>query len=1119
MLANELIDRLERLGLLDQEIIEALREQLDQGGTRVTPEAVAKLLVDNGQLTRFQATKLIGELRSGQYDGDVPEAEVAEVDELGIVPEEGEIVDVEVMDAEPVEAVAEAVPVAVDAVPVEAVAVEAEPVAVEAVAVADSAPQPRPARPRPSDAPTVWDSFKVYGYLGIIAFLLGSGIILYFILNRQSADDVIEAANKLWDQQNYVNAQDQYVGYLDTFGEASQYASLANVRIALAELHRGLTMSDKTKALTLAQERLPTIEEEEALNDERGDLADLLVQISDSIATAAGKAQDTSEKEHLLSKLDESIELMQNPIYMTGSMRTTLSGRIKAVEEARARVRRDINRNKSLDATVASMGKSLDEENTKEAYDARYELLRSFPELGNNERLVELISRASEIQQRLVKSSSQMPEVAEGANEQDSLRSIVLTARNASNKVPSLRGEALYLRAQGSVWAFDGEQGSLKWRRFVGFGQGYTPVRLSGGEGVLLSDSQNFELQRCSGEDGKVRWSAKLEEDFSEPTVVRDEIFVCRKSGVVLALDVETGKANWATEIPQELEVSPGVDGRIGRAYLPGDHSNIYVMDSRRGTCIESFYLGHGKGTVAVPPVPLMGHVFVAENDSADGCTIHILKVNEKGEGLERAQDPIRMTGNVKVPPQISKQRRLVVLTDRGEVKVLDVELQAETSEKVRVLADRLSSYDRPTATKMVVDGNQLWITGTRIGNFDIQASQGAVVNGWAKYEGDTFVGQPAAMEGALLHARVLRGTTGIRVTAADPKTGDPYWTSDIGVPISLLTKAPNGFHAVTSQAALFELDRQSLTTGATQNFIENPGGAGVALRFEDPIVIDETKRVMLNHETPGQTILYDPSRPTEKLRLVTLNYGTGAPSGNGVISGGGLFLTITTGRAVLLNWQTGLPVGSPLQPPSDPTKAVQWTNSIPIPNEDDLIIVGDSRKKLYKVRVGEQIRDVASKDLAFAPLGHAAAVGETWFAAAAGPSADILIGHDMAGLNEKFQKQLNGRVAWGPMSVGDVCLIQTEDQKLYGFDQSGQEKFSVQLPLGKPVGNPILVGDKIVLAGRLGWLVSIDSAAGQLAGTSDLGQPISATPLPAGNNLLVPGAEGVVYISSIPGQ
>ena len=102
MLANELIDRLERLGLLDQEIIEALREQLVQGGTRVTPEAVAKLLVDNGHLTRFQATKLIGELRSGEYqsDSDGSSELVEEVADLEILPDE---------DAESVEAVVEEV--------------------------------------------------------------------------------------------------------------------------------------------------------------------------------------------------------------------------------------------------------------------------------------------------------------------------------------------------------------------------------------------------------------------------------------------------------------------------------------------------------------------------------------------------------------------------------------------------------------------------------------------------------------------------------------------------------------------------------------------------------------------------------------------------------------------------------------------------------------------------------------------------------------------------------------------------------------------------------------------------------------------------------------------------
>jgi len=126
MLANELINRLERLGLLDQEIIEALREQLDQGGSRVTPEAVAKLLVDNGQLTQFQATKLIGELRSGEYEEDDTGEDVDDLTAgLDDSDEVSEAEPVEVMEAEPVEAEP------VEAEPVEAVPAAAEPVEAE----------------------------------------------------------------------------------------------------------------------------------------------------------------------------------------------------------------------------------------------------------------------------------------------------------------------------------------------------------------------------------------------------------------------------------------------------------------------------------------------------------------------------------------------------------------------------------------------------------------------------------------------------------------------------------------------------------------------------------------------------------------------------------------------------------------------------------------------------------------------------------------------------------------------------------------------------------------------------------------------------------------------------
>jgi hypothetical protein len=56
-----------------------------------------------------------------------------------------------------------------------------------------------------------------------------------------------------------------------------------------------------------------------------------------------------------------------------------------------------------------------------------------------------------------------------------------------------------------------------------------------------------------------------------------------------------------------------------------------------------------------------------------------------------------------------------------------------------------------------------------------------------------------------------------------------------------------------------------------------------------------------------------------------------------------------------------------------------------------------------------------------------------------------------------------------------------------------------------------------IILAGAEGWIVVLDAASGEIRGQTDLGQPISATPLLAGTRLLVPGSEGVVYVTTIP--
>ncbi|MCC9654228.1 outer membrane protein assembly factor BamB family protein [Rhodopirellula halodulae] len=1120
MLANELIDQLERRGLLDQEIIEALREQLSQGGSRVTPEAVAKLLVDNGQLTRFQATKLIGELRSETYESEA--AEVVEGDE----DLTAQLID----DDEVAEAVVE-VEDAFGDDPVEVEAIEAEPVAVVAEAESiDDSMGGAPARPRPSSArikkpetKSTWDSFKIYGYLGIIGFLVIAGGILWFVLSKGNADEFIALANKQYDSQSYQPAQDAYIAYLDQFGESSQYSSLARTRITMCELFRAEQMTDPVAGLEMAKEKLPTIIDEEAMNDERGNLAGLLVDVAENLANAAQEAKETEEKRRLLGRLDEQQELIDNPNYMLSTMKTTLSGRLLQITEARNRVRREIDRNVRLDETEAAMKTALENKNTKEAYDQRISLLRDFPELVNDPRLVTLIEQASDIQQTLVRPSAKTPKISTEPADDGALRSIVLTTRQGDS-VPGVGEEVYFLRAGGSVLAFAVDDGRLLWRDYTGQGEDYTPLRLDDGMAVLLSDMANDEIRRCRGEDGEVEWRAAIGESFAEPVAGRDSVLVTLHSGTLVSMDSDSGDVKWSTDLSQELSTPAGLDDTLNRIYIPGGHSNLYVLNARDGKCIESLYLGHEEGTIAVAPVSLLGHLFVIENAGSDYAQVHVLKVDEKGEKVTPAQPPFRLSGNVVVPP-IIQNRRLIVLTDRGQVAVYDIEPTSE-NEQVSLIAQQVAAYDKPTLTRMAVGRSQMWITGTRIGRYELQINTGRVVYDWGKNEGDTFIGQPLSLDDVLVHARILKGTSAIRVTAAEPKTGRELWRTDVGTPIAMITPAPeSGFHAVTSQGALFELTSESLASGSTQGPIENPGANGISMSFQNPIEVDDTRRVLLNQAQKGEALIYDPTRRSEKLRKVTFQLTGPKPVGVATFSGGGLFLPLDTGRAVLMDWQTGRVIGAPFQPASDPTATVQWTNPVKSTADPDQVLIADSRKKLYRLRVGEQIRELSSVDLEAPFLGSAAAVDSSFIAGASGPASDFLVGHDQTGLEQSFKKVLEGRIVWGPVTAeseatGQVALVITDDQVLRAFSATGEALFQTALPeAGKPVDEVVSIGGRWVLTGRDGWLTSIDPATGEEVGTTRLGQPLSASPLPVGNKLLVPGTEGVVYITNIPGD
>ena len=61
MSAQQLLDRIEQQGLLDDKIVSKLRKQV-AAKNNVSPKSVIKTLVDKGMLTSFQAKKLLAEV-------------------------------------------------------------------------------------------------------------------------------------------------------------------------------------------------------------------------------------------------------------------------------------------------------------------------------------------------------------------------------------------------------------------------------------------------------------------------------------------------------------------------------------------------------------------------------------------------------------------------------------------------------------------------------------------------------------------------------------------------------------------------------------------------------------------------------------------------------------------------------------------------------------------------------------------------------------------------------------------------------------------------------------------------------------------------------------------------
>lgn len=1132
--AKQFIEQIAAQQLLSPTIIEELRRQVAEVKSRLTPEMIAKLLVDNGHLTKFQATKLIADFKSTS-EQEVPTKSptkpvVPPQSDLGMeldfLPDEEtpkpKPSAIFVADEVPVEVtpIADVVEV-VEVEPVEVV--EVEPVEVVEAGVRSgrtksrsassqkSKPAPR-VRPRHSEVSAKvnpWDSFRILGMGMLLALtlILGGWLVWHFF--RGNAKETLLNADEAYKQRNYEKAAEIYTTFTKNFS-TDENVSFAKVRQVFALIRKDVEMaSDPNIGLKTMSELLPSIASEPALSGEQADLYGAMLSLAGKYNERADRTESVADRKSLMAKMDDLLKIINDPQYVGGAQRTAQEQTYLRVVEGRERIVRDINREEELVKAIEAINAKLATKDALGAHEIRRELISRYPQLETDDRLSAKVKEATAIQESLVGPGTLNIRLGKEAPASSIGRTFVL-GNGSKGSAPSLSGRQVFVKVKGSVYGLDGQSGSVLWRQYIGRDFQDEPIRLSdtAASDLLVSQPELGRIQRLTGSNGLPQWFADLSVPVHSPYVDGENVYVSTLDGSIVNLDAVTGQTKWMLKLPQPVAVAAGSSVGKQHVYVMADSSNLYVLSRSDGSCKEVVYMGHRAGAIKVPPVLVLGQLFVFEN-RGDHALIRVLNTSAQGLELNSTQTPFRMKGNIVVPPQIDG-RRVFVISDLGEIGVFDVEPSAE-KDKVSRFDPVPASNPEPRLYYLASGNNRLWIAESMLIRMDLVVSQGKLQREWVKDDGDRFTSPPQMIGDTMVHCRTLRGNSGIRVSAVNAETNEPFWTTDLGVPVvAIATPAGGKPDAVNSAAMMFTLDP---TKSIRESADSNPGEGKAQLKFGFPTQL-ENELMMINASTPNQIAIYSPTAPN-KLRMLSANFAGSKPSCPPVAVEGKFAIGLENGQIAFVDPSNGSPVGSPFQIPMQPGASIAWNQPVYLADSKTLI-AANGLQKLIRIGVGEALRSLSEVDLENRLTGPLVALNNKVFGVEVTPAADNLVQFDATSLAKGASLPLEGRMIAGPFATENSVIVQI-DGKLQAVSADNQKLWSIDFPKSKLLGPPLKSAESLVFLTTRGEVFVVNQGSGEVTGSVDVGQPFSGTAKLISSNILVGSDEGAALLLPIP--